>query len=136
MPRENQVPSCQPNSTDDTIATSARMPPQTRMPRRKEKSLRVIIATAIRPTLPMIVTPAALSMMPGFIIDAISNIGEKISASANTKTAKAAYCAGLDSRRCATCDAPQLTSMNAPRVNSQLDVTIGNRRSDTPDVIR
>ena len=51
------------------------MPPQNRMPRRNEKSLRVINATAVRPAVPSSVTPTALSMMPGCSEIAIASSG-------------------------------------------------------------
>ena len=65
MATENQVPIWKPKIIEEKIPTSARMPPQTRTPRRNEKSLRVIIAVATRPTVPSNVTPAALSITPG-----------------------------------------------------------------------
>ena len=49
-----RFPARKPNSRAPAMATSARMPIHTSMPRRNEKSLRVIIATPIRPTLPRI----------------------------------------------------------------------------------
>ncbi len=64
---ENQVPSSNPNIKLPTIPAIARKKPQTSKPRRNVKSLPVTMTVAIRPTQPRIVTPAALSMMPGYI---------------------------------------------------------------------
>ena len=99
----------------------------------QQAGLRVIMATATKPTQPRIVTPAAASMMPGSTDAAIKSSGAKISASATTKNASAAYCAGTDCTRCATCEAPQPTSMKAPSTISQLLSIGAAMRSEIPD---
>ena len=80
MPTENQVPRFHPNISEVMINPIAMKPPQTRMPRKNEKSFRVIMAVAINATHPNMVTPAALSiMLPlGSLMIAMASIGTNI----------------------------------------------------------
>ncbi len=89
------------------------------MPRRNEKSFRVMNATAVRPAVPSSVTPAALSMTPGAVALARNSNGTKIIASASTKPASARYCSGFDWTLWATWLAIQPTTMKAPSTSSQ-----------------
>ncbi len=78
MATENQVPSWKLNSTEPTMSASAANPIHMMAPRMKEKSLRVMNTTAVRPANPIKVTAAAELMTPGAEALAIHSIGTKM----------------------------------------------------------
>src|SRR5690606_13178542 len=99
-------------------------PPQRSIPPRKEKSLRVVQATAVSPPNPRKVTRAALWIAPGAKAFAIARMGTKMIDSITTKPARAAYWAPFELAVWATRLASQLTIMNAPRTMIQLPASV------------